>query len=677
MNEQKSSTRGLFWIGLAAVIAAGLFFRFWNLGVPAFRADTIQFWALANRPNTSLGDMLTRWYEVTNLIGQMPLAGIFMKLWLWITHLPVTPFNVRAPFALFGLLAVPMAYLAGHNLYGRNFGLLLAAFIAFNTFAVYLSREAYVYAPILFGYFLYTAALFDVRAQLLAGNRPRAKSYIFFGLGIFFCTYSQITGAFIVGTGALYLFWLMWRQRGRFGKTKPPFAPVFFLHLGVVLPLFVAGWGYGPLLKQILDNVGASKEAVSLQGGNPVVDIPVMILRMSWGTSPAAFVLTGLALAGVLHGALVAKDRRLRVALFFVGFQVVVFAATRNIAHATFEARYLSGAFPFLSILWVAGLMQLPKMIPTLAKPAPVIGGVFVAAGVTFFAYPSFMCTQLLGKPVPYREIVRWADANLPEKAPVLPDRWFESWNEMRAHPGTNAIFTFTVPSEPLAVFQQFDWRASATNFFGKFHDAAYLEVAKTFHEVPTVGPWKWPAEFFGHHHVISNTGGLILRELGLAPRGDFMAANSNRVVVELYWNTREDMIAKFQKSGRSLHWLFAGGWGYANSGAHGACDLPMNMPFHQWRVLNDSAKLELINLGQQSQQATLSVFAVVIPRGNDGGAKTATATGGASQTFPAGQMTEWKIPVTLPPGTTILTLADPLWATSKRPLYVDRIEIK
>mgnify|MGYP003344668766 CR=1 FL=1 len=37
---------------------------------------------------------------------------------------------------------------------------------AFNTFAILHSREAYVYAPILFGYFMYTAALFDLRAQI-------------------------------------------------------------------------------------------------------------------------------------------------------------------------------------------------------------------------------------------------------------------------------------------------------------------------------------------------------------------------------------------------------------------------------------------------------------------------------------------------------------------------------
>jgi hypothetical protein len=38
--------------------------------------------------------------------------------------------------------------------------------------------------------------------------------------------------------------------------------------------------------------------------------------------------------------------------------------------------------------------------------------------------------------------------------------------------------------------------------------------------------------------------------------------------------------------------------------------------------------------------------------------------------------MVEWKIPVTLPPGPTIVNLRDPLWNSSPRPLYVDRIEL-
>ena len=361
-----------------------------------------------------------------------------------------------------------------------------------------------------------------------------------------------------------------------------------------------------------------------------------------------------------------------------VVFQAFVFLVTRSMAQATFEPRYLAGAFPFLCVLLVAGLMRLPGLIPGLKKRSAAAGMLLAGAGILFYSYPSYQCTQLTGKAVPYREIVRWADANLPEGAPVLVDRWFEPWNEMRAHPGTNAIFTFTVPSEPLENYLSFHWRDTATNFLTKFPDAAYLEIAKTFFDAPGVGPWTWPAEYFGHHHIITNQAGMILRKWGVASRGDFYAANTNRLVVDFYYNTREDMIEKFRKSGQPLHWLFSGGWGYANSGPHGACTLPMNMPFHQWRVLNESAKLELFNLAPQPQQGTLSLFAVVIPVGTDRAAKSVGCSlGTASQTFPAGQMIEWKLPVTLQPGSTSVTFRDPLWNSSPRPLYVDRIELK
>lgn len=675
MSEPQKTSKGLFWTLLAVIVAAGVWFRFWDLGLSAFRADTILFWSLAQR-DVSLYDVVTKWFEVSGAIGQMPLAGFFMKLFLAVTHLPVTPGNVRMPFALFGTLAIPMAYLAGRNLYDRRFGLLLAAFVGFNTYAVYVSREAYVYAPIIFGYFLYTAGLFDLRAQIVAGNRPRLKSLVFFGAGVVFSCYSQVTGAFIVATGALYLLWLIWRERKRFAPGRPPFLSVLVVHGAPVLPLLLVPWGYLPLLKQIFAAAGGSKQVVTLAGGNPFVDIPIMMSRMIWGTTPAAIALMALALTGIVYALVKQKDRRIGFLVFMVAFQIVVFIVTRSIAEATYEPRYISGAFPFLATLVLAGLTRLPDLVPALrGKPAAAV--VAAAIGILFYCYPSYSVTQLTGKAVPYYEVTRWADANLPERAPVLMDRWFDPWNEMRAHPGTNAIFTFTVPNEPLENYIQLRWRDTATNFFAKFPDAAFVEIAKTYFDAPGVGPWTWPAEYFGHRHVITNQAGLVLRRWGVAPRGDFCAANSNRLVVTFYYNTREDLLAKFKQSGQPLHWLFAGGWGYANSGPHGACTLPLNMAFNQWRVLDESAKLELINLSPQPQQAVLSLHGVVIPRGNDKGAKTVSCSaGGASQTFPPGRMIEWKIPVTLPPGSTLVTLHDPLWASAPRPLYVERIAI-
>jgi hypothetical protein len=543
--------------------------------------------------------------------------------------------------------------------------------VAFNSFAVYHSREAYVYAPILFGYFMYAAGLLDLRAQLLDGKTPRMKSLVFFGFGIVFSCYSQVTGAFIVATGAVYLFWLIWRCRKKFTGQKPPFITVFAVHALPVFPLLFVPWGYGALMKQILGVASTSKQGVDLSGGNALFDTPLMLLRMTWGTTPAALVLLALSIAAAGIALAKTKDRRIGLLFFFVIFEVFVFVVTRPIAQATFEPRYLSGAFPFIAALLVDGLFRLPQLIPAVKNKTAA--GVFCTMiGVLFYSYPTFEVTQLTGKAIPYWDIVRWADANLGDRAPVLVDRWYEPWNEMRAHPSTNAIFTFTVPNEPLENYLQFHWRDTAINFFSKFPDAAYLEIAKTYFDAPGVGPWTWPGEYFGHIHAITNQAGMVLRKWGVASRGDFYAPNTNRLVVTFFYNTREDMLGKFRKSGQPLHWLFAGGWGYEKSG-------PMEMfrlrtrEFMDWRLINEEAKLELINLSASPQQATLTIGAVAAA-----GTKTVECSaGGNRQTFAGNQMTEWTMSITLPPGSTTVTLRDPLWSSSPRPLFVDHIGLK
>jgi hypothetical protein len=240
----------------------------------------------------------------------------------------------------------------------------------------------------------------------------------------------------------------------------------------------------------------------------------------------------------------------------------------------------------------------------------------------------------------------------------MLVDRWFEPWNEMRAHPGTNAIFTFTVPNEPLENYQNFHWRDTATNFFAKFPDAAYLEIAKTYFDVPGIGPWTWPQEYFGHHHIITNSAGMVLREWGVASRGDFYAANKNGIVVDFYYNTREDMIAKFEKSGPMDMFRMKTQW------------------FMDWRLINESVKLELVNLSNSTAQLTLTIAAA--------GTKTVECSAGnVQQTFPGFQanagppMVEWKIPVSLPPGSTAVSFRDLLWSSSPRPLFLKKISLQ
>jgi hypothetical protein len=110
------------WVILAVIVAVGAFFRLYLLGMSAFRADTILLWSLAQRQIPPL-QVFTHWFDVSGAAGQMPMPAWIMQQFLALTGWNVTPFMVRFPFALVGILAVPVAFFAGRRLGGVGVGL--------------------------------------------------------------------------------------------------------------------------------------------------------------------------------------------------------------------------------------------------------------------------------------------------------------------------------------------------------------------------------------------------------------------------------------------------------------------------------------------------------------------------------------------------------------------------
>ncbi len=654
---------------LLLILAVAAYVRLANLGLSAFRADTILFWTLAQR-SPSLTDLLTRWFEVSGAIGQMPLAAVIMQSFLNLVpgDGPLTPFLVRLPFALTGWLVVPVAFWTGRQLYGRTFGLLLAAFAALSTFAVYHSREAYVYAAVLLGYFLYAGSLFHVCAGLRQAKPWPASTWWALAAGILFSSYSQVTGVFVVAAGFLVMGFLGFQQRKQ-GLVRGLMVRLVVIHIVVLRPLLLVSWGYRPILQQIFANVSAGKAVVSSSGDATLPALGRMILQVSWGsTVPGALILlTGLASA-VVFG-LRRRDPVVAICGFMIVIQVVLFLVTRSVAGANFEPRYLSGIFPFVAVLALLGFLRFPW---GQSKVAPALGVLGALAAILYFAVPTEAVTRLTGKPTPYREIVAWCDRELPAQTPVLVDRWFEPWNELAAHPSTNVVFTFTQPNEPLQNFLGSRWRSGAEQFFARHPDAAYLEIAKTYWTEPGVGPWNYPAQYFARHVVFTNFAGLTLREWGLASRGDFYAGNTNRVVVDVYYNTREDVMRQRAAAGQQLLPYYGAGWGFEKTGPMGFLRV-RTQDFRDWRRLDGTAALQLINLTTNPVTAQLTLRGVAI-----NGAKKVTAGSEYHHTFPAGQLDRWTIgPLALQPGINEVTLRDSLWPAGQNPLLVESVELR
>jgi hypothetical protein len=656
---------------LALIVLVGAWFRLVDLGAPAFRADTILLWGLANRP-VPLFDVLTKWFEVSGAAGQMPMPAFLMKALLEV--LPVTPFTVRLPFALTGIAAIPVAYYAGRCLAHGRVGLLLAAFVALNPFHIHFSREAYFYAPLFLGYFIYLRAIAGMDRALAAGTAPPRREYLIFATALFFSGYSQMSGLLLCAVGFFYLLARWWPRR-RVPALKTFARSFVILHAAVFAPFLFVAWGPREMVLQLFSaQTDYGRQVVAMTGENIFSGLSKALSGFSWGTTPWAIgLLAGSLALGTVALVRVHRGHRIMLAVFLM-LQVVLFVLVRSALAAFYESRYLGGLFPFWLFLFALGWCYVIEHLiaPRLPAGRRAAAWLVVLLPLAGMAYPAALVPRLTGNPTPYHDIVRFADSIQAPGTPVLVDRWFEPWNELAAHPSSNAVFTFTVPNEPIDTFLGNNWRTTARQFLESNPDASYLEIAKTYHDQPSVGPWPWPREFFARHHAITNDAGLALRKLGLAVRGDYLAVNTNRLVVEFFYNTRDDLLARWQAEGRQTGVFYGDGWRYEKSGPMGIFRF-QTQDFRAWRVMQDRATVEVVNLTDAPLPVILRVAAL-----SPAGPKTVTSDDGRPFAFSGTQMQRWEIgPLVLNPGSTTITLTDRLYDRSGYPLLVSSIEAR
>lgn len=687
MTETTETTkrRQLYvWVAFGAVMAVAAFFRLFELGKVAFRGDTILLWSLAQR-RVAPGLLFSKWFEVSGAAGQLPMPAWVMQEFLSLTGWHVTPFMVTLPFAVFGILAVAAAYFGGRRLFGTAFGLVFAALAAVNPFHIGMSREVYFYSSGVFGYFLYLWAAAAWTERYWGKEGPAKSEIALMAAAVFFSAYSQVTGAIIVAAGGLLLLGLLvYRQRGTAAFVRN-LAVLIGLHAVVLAPVAFASWGWRPIVAQIGANRDVAVQVVAMGGQNLGRAVLEMAAQFAWGWTPAAAALLALVLALGAAAMVKAREGRGLWLAYFVVMQIALFAVVRTAASANYEARYMAGVFPFFLALVVYGLLRAAAVLAGGRRAGHAAGAVLCAAGIGASLYPAYLQTQLTGLPAPYFDLIRWTDANLPPGTPVLVDRWFEPWNEIKAHPNTNVNFTFTIPNEPVDVYIQNRWRDSARAFLAKYPDAAYLEVAKSYWEAPGVGAWSWPREYFAHHVGITNEAGLELRRLGLANRGDFYAATTNRVILDLFYNRPEDVVEKARAAGRQVIALYGPGWQYSKPfmALNGSderyrdawtalAQAGFREYFSDWRVLEEAAAVDVVNLASSNLMVEVTVRAVATPS-----SKQVEVVGGARMVFGAGQFASKVVAAAeLPPGISRLVLRDSLWPSAKVPLMVESVSV-
>lgn len=666
MGKRNSNSRFEFFktYGWACLLAAAaIAIRLWRLGAPALRADTIVIWNICSS-GLSPAEIAGRWMELMGVSGQFPVPVMMIRLFLDLLRLPVTEFNIRLLDVFWAGIAVFAAFQAGRILISKRAGMVWAGLMTVHPYFIQATREPYYYAPMLCGLTLmaWGVALVIGGATSKEPANIQARFYIPLTAGGFaLALYSQPSGWGLIGLtlAAIYLALLIKKQwRGLIILSA-----VLFL---LALPMLFAPWG----ISQVLALTAAEQQQQNLrllagETRKPLLEhLYGVWLTFSWGRGTARGLLAPL--AALLWIECIRRNWRnprhlALAALLLGGAALSVFAQLRA---ATFQSsRYMISVFPLLLGCYAQGVVSLLERLDGVRLGPLVKRGAKWCVIALFFAPllpPAAWALRLSGSPTPYKDIIRWVDTRLPRGTPVLVDRWFEPWNEFKVYPSTNVFLTFTVPNEPLDTFLQVNWRETAVRFFKNFPDAAYMEMSKTYWEKPEVGPWDWPREHFRNHAVIRNEAALKLREAGLLYR-DEGGVYTNRISIEIFYNTRDDHLAARSEAGDALAFWYGPGWGYTKT-----------QDYRDWRVLTAAAELEAHNLAAVPRE---NVF-IAIRGAAANGAKRVRVNNQALE-FPEGRVEERTIgPMSLAPGATILTLRDPHWTGQGPLLLVEKITV-
>lgn len=647
---------------LVFLVALGAYLRLVRLDEYSLRADTINFWTICHSQLTAR-DIIHKWGELG--LDHPPFTLVAIKWMIDTFHLPVTHAVLAVIPAAFGILCIPVMFLVGLRIGGRGFGLLLAGLLTLHPLHIQVSREPYHYSLLMLGSCMMLLGTIDAFIAVRDRREPGPCFFVATVLGMLGLTFSTFTGwslAFIEGVAILGAFAWQWKKQ----DASPKALLVTTVLLGLLaLPTLLSPWGIthfvgkmGGSAKELANRVMAGTE------GSVWSLFRDIVMSFGWGATPLRLGFTVVVLVCAVVVIVKGRDRRTLYILCasLLVADIVVFLVSRSAINAGFTIRYVIVLLPIWVVMLGVGIGGWGQILPARAgsrQPFLVMTLLGTAAFLLYVA-PSVACTRLRGAPVPYRDVQTWFNSNLPRGTLVLVDRWFEPWNELKVYNSTNVFFTFTIPNEPVDVYLKYNWRKTAERFFEKYPDAAYLELAKSYWEVPGVGPWDWPRQHFKQHVVLRNEAGLKLRDLGFLYRENG-GIYTNRLIVEIFYNTREDIVAQARAAGRPVLALYGSGWGYIKL-------WQQMQDFRDWRVLESSASMDLYNFTTAPVTVEVVLRAVAIS-----GSKKVRASNGSENTFTMNQLQPWNIGrLTLAPGLNQLGLSDALWSMGKSPLLVD-----
>lgn len=650
---------------MAAVLlfSLGAFLRLFMLDYSAFRADTIEFykWAGSTQPIIEI-------WKNPPWADQIPFSETVEMLFHRLFSLDPTHFTVRLPFALMGMATLAVLFFFGRRLRGWLGGLTILALAALNPFHLYTSRESYHYVEAAF-FSSMTLLAFWRLWQAVWAKEPMTRRNVlpWMILSVVTCHTHMATWSVFAAQ------WVVLAVSAHRAYRREPAewkrAAGWMVACGAAVTLFLSPWIYRALTQYLAE---AERRFAHRAGdwSDWIRVVRGLGVSFTFGDWIGGWLLFAAVLAAALWAILRARERRTlyaRLGLLTLVEFIFLALVMAVIGKGRASSNYFAPVWPAFMALFGLAVCEIGTAVSVRRSGrAGVVTAVLTLLLAAYWAVPVRAIVLLEGKPTPYKKIVHWLDHTLPPNTPVLVDRWYEPWNEMAVYAPSNAYVTFTIPDEPVDAFVKNRWRETARHFFQQYPQAAFLELTKNHWTQPGVGPWDWPREHFARHEQIINEPGLVLRRWGLAPRGGFYASNTNRLVIDVFYNTREDVLARARERGERAVMLYGETWGNAKP-------FWQRGDFRHWRVMGDRAELEIYNVTDERLRVGVILRGVSVQ-----GDKRIQSNAGKAIEFPRGKLVTATFgPIEIPPGRTALQLADPSGRGRQIPLLADRAELQ
>lgn len=246
------------WIRYALVVGVLLLaatLRFYLLGSQSLWNDEGSSYVQATRSLDAIAD---------NAARDIHPPGYYWLLHIWLRLTGESEFALRALSAWAGVLTVALTFALGARLFGRGAGLLAAGFVALNTFSIFYSQEARMYALLAMWAVAGTYAFVRLLGALASSGADWRKlswqnPVVRWGLMLAVCNaaglYTQYAFPFtMLAQGIMAVAWMIAETLAR-RRQRETFIPVGRVFAGYVIANLLTILLYLPWLFTAYDQV--------------------------------------------------------------------------------------------------------------------------------------------------------------------------------------------------------------------------------------------------------------------------------------------------------------------------------------------------------------------------------------------------------------------------------------